>query len=387
VIRCDALIVGGGPGGSTCARELRKAGWDVVVADRARFPRDKVCAGWLTPRVFELLQLDPAEYRAQGLTLQEIRGFRTGVIGRGLIETRYAKVVSYAIRRCEFDDFLLRRAGVRVLEGTSIGTIRRNGTTWIVNDEIAAPVIVGAGGHFCPVARHMRGGADTSRPVVAKEAEFRLTRRGSRLDADTPELFFCRDLEGYAWCVQKGEYLNVGIGRRENRDFSSHVKSFIAFLEDRYGVSPPSDAKWRGHAYLASGTGPRPLVDDGMLLVGDAAGLAYPESGEGISPAIESGRMAAHALIAAHGAFGREGLRPYADALSRLYPPASISPAPIRAAIAAVGRMLLGSRAFTRRIVLDRWFLRTNSRESSSAPPFKASLGAAAAHSQSPRPS
>ena len=70
MIRCDALIVGGGPGGSTCARVLRNAGWNVVVADRARFPRDKVCAGWLTPEVFPLLELDPAEYRTTGLTLQ-----------------------------------------------------------------------------------------------------------------------------------------------------------------------------------------------------------------------------------------------------------------------------------------------------------------------------
>ena len=81
MIRCDALIVGGGPGGSTCARVLRNAGWNVVVADRARFPRDKVCAGWLTPEVFPLLELDPAEYRTTGLTLQEITAFRTGVLG------------------------------------------------------------------------------------------------------------------------------------------------------------------------------------------------------------------------------------------------------------------------------------------------------------------
>src|SRR5687768_17483918 len=48
---CDALVVGGGPAGSTCARALRNAGWDVIVLDRARFPRDKVCAGWVTPGV------------------------------------------------------------------------------------------------------------------------------------------------------------------------------------------------------------------------------------------------------------------------------------------------------------------------------------------------
>ena len=87
-----------------------------MVADRARFPRDKVCAGWLTPEVFGLLELAPAEYRDAGLTLQEITAFRTGVLGASLLETRYPRVVSYAIRRCEFDAFLLRRSGARVLE-------------------------------------------------------------------------------------------------------------------------------------------------------------------------------------------------------------------------------------------------------------------------------
>ena len=105
------------------ARCGARAGTSCVL-DRATFPRDKVCAGWLTPSVFPSLELDPAEYRAAGLTLQEISSFRTGVLaanadghGSPLIETRYPHVVSYAIRRCEFDDFLLRRAGVQVLEG------------------------------------------------------------------------------------------------------------------------------------------------------------------------------------------------------------------------------------------------------------------------------
>ena len=358
MIRCDALIVGGGPGGSTCARELRKAGWDVIVADRARFPRDKVCAGWLTPRVFDLLELNPAEYDDDGRTLQKISAFRTGVMGRGLIETRYPDVVSYAVRRCEFDDFLLRRAQVRVHGETPVATLRRNGNTWIVNDAIESPVVVGAGGHFCPVARHMRGGADTFRPVVAKEAEFRVARGRTPVDA-APELFFCHDLEGYAWCVRKGEYVNVGIGRREGHDFSSHVKDFVAFLENSHGIRSPSDIKWRGHAYLASGTGLRPLIDDGLMLVGDAAGLAYPESGEGISPAIESGRLAAQTLIAAGGDHAVGDLQPYAEAVRHLYPPASANPAPVRAVMVALGRLLLSySPLFTRRVVLDRWFLR-----------------------------
>ena len=183
-MKFDAIVLGGGPAGSTCARVLRLAGWNVALLDRAIFPRDKVCAGWLTPAVFPLLDLNPADYKAAGLTLQEIQSFRTGLIAWDhatrdvpLIETRYPTVVSYAIRRCEFDHFLLRRAGVRVLEGTSASSIRRVGDKWIVNDNVEAPVIIGAGGHFCPVARHLRGSADTSAPIVAKEAEFRVGAR------------------------------------------------------------------------------------------------------------------------------------------------------------------------------------------------------------------
>jgi geranylgeranyl reductase family protein len=357
VIRCDAIIVGGGPAGSTCARELRKAGWNVVVVDRAQFPRDKVCAGWLTPEVFPLLELDPVEYRNAGLTLQGISAFRTGVIGRPLIETRYGRTVSYAVRRCEFDDFLLRRARVRVIDKTSVDALRRERGTWIVNDMISAPVIVGAGGHFCPVARHLRGGADSIAPVVAKEAEFRIDGRAQAPDAP-PELFFCRDLEGYAWYVPKGDYVNVGIGRRGNRGFSGHLQAFMTFLERTRGLSSVGAARWRGHAYLASGAGHRPLIGDGVLLAGDAAGLAYPESGEGIRPAIESGLLAARTLVNAHGHFRTEDLRGWTDCLRRLHPRASAWPSAARPLTAAFGRLLLGSPVFTRHVVLDRWFLR-----------------------------
>lgn len=358
MIRCDALVVGGGPGGSTCAALLRKAGWDVIVADRARFPRDKVCAGWLTPEVFRLLELEPSEYRATGRTLQEISGFRTGLIGGDLLDTRYRQVVSYAIRRCEFDDFLLRRARVRVLDGTPVSSLRRSGDRWIVNDALDARVVVGAGGHFCPVARHLRGRADTPQPVVAKEAEFRFVRDGSRVAGAMPELYFCRDLQGYGWCVRKGEYLNIGIGRRDSTDFNRHVEDFTAFLETVMKVRQPPDARWRGHAYLASGTGSRPLVGDGMLLVGDAAGLAYPESGEGIRPAIESGRLAAEALIACPDRFSATDLQPYAHALARLHPPAPPATGRLQSVSIALGRFLLTSALFTRHVLLDRWFLR-----------------------------
>lgn len=356
---CDALIVGGGPAGSTCAGALRRAGWNVVVMDRARFPRDKVCGGWLTPRVLALLRLSPAEYRDAGLLLQEIAGFRTSVMNAAAVETRYPRVVSYAIRRCEFDAFLLRRADVRVLEHTPLATLERNGATWIANGELRTPLVIGAGGHFCPVARRLRERADV-RPVVAKEAEFRLEGAASTVSGDTPELFFCRDLDGYGWCVRKHDYLNIGLGRRSNVGFAEHLREFAAFVE-RTGRAPgASRVRWRGHAYLASGAGPFDVVDHGMLLVGDAAGVAYPESGEGIAPAIESALLAARTLVEAGGAHAADDLLPYQDLLRRRHPVVREAPPITRTVMTAAGRALLRSSAFTRRVVLDRWFLRTS---------------------------
>ena len=358
MIRCDALIVGGGPGGSTAARLLRLAGWNVVVADRARFPRDKVCAGWLTPDVFPLLDLTPAEYSATGLTLQEITAFRTSVMGRRAVETRYSRVVSYAIRRCEFDTFLLQRSGARTLEDSFVRTLRYDRDRWIVNESIEAPIVIGAGGHFCPVARHLRGDAEEE-PIVAKEAEFPIGDAHTQVSGTTPELFFCRDFQGYAWCVRKGDFINVGIGRRDNFRFGEYVKHFVGFLESQRIISSASSARWHGHAYLGSGVGPRPVIGAGVMLVGDSAGLAYPESGEGIRPAIESGRLAAETLIAAGGKRAATDLQPYADAIRRLHPAVRMNPAPVRTALAALGRVLLTSPAFTRYVVLDRWFLRS----------------------------
>jgi menaquinone-9 beta-reductase len=347
VIHCDALIVGGGPAGSTAARLLRLAGWDVVVADRARFPRDKVCAGWLTPEVFPLLDLTPAEYQAAGLTIQEIMAFRTSVMGGRPVETSYGRVASYAIRRCEFDTFLLRRGGVRVLEDTFVRTLRHDRDRWIINESIDARVVVGAGGHFCPVARHLRADVDDRAPIVAKEAEFPLGDAHSRVSGSTPELYFCRDLQGYAWCVRKGDYLNVGIGRRGNAGFGEHVKGFVEYLQRQRIITDTSNARWHGHAYFGSGIGMRPVIGPGIMLIGDAAGLAF-----------ESGRLAAETLIVAAGRCATEDLQPYADALRLLHPAVRQNSAPLRAALAAAGRLLLSSRAFTRHVVLDRWFLR-----------------------------
>ena len=80
--RCDVLIVGGGPSGSSCAWGLRDSGLDVLVLDKSVFPRDKVCGGWITPRVLAELKIDPSDY-ARERTMQPITAFRVGCFGGG----------------------------------------------------------------------------------------------------------------------------------------------------------------------------------------------------------------------------------------------------------------------------------------------------------------
>jgi flavin-dependent dehydrogenase len=359
---CDALIVGGGPAGSSCAWKLRRHGMAVTVLDKALFPRDKVCAGWITPAVVQALQFDTEAY-ARERVLQPISAFRTGLIHGRELETRYPDAVSFGIRRCEFDDYLLQRSGARTLLGQGLKTLEKRGRQWIVNNAIATPLLIGAGGHFCPVARFLGAKLGATEPAVtAKEIEFKMDSgqlADCRVRADTPELYFCRDFKGYGWCFRKGDYLNIGLGREGNLGLAEQLEDFCGFLRQRGRIPRNTPDKFHGHAYLLYGRSRRKLLDDGVLLVGDAAGLAYPESGEGIRPAVESGLIAAASVVEAEEDYRHESLQPYADRLRARFGPgansvAGVIPGFLRNVLA---RTLLGSRWFTRRVVLDRWFL------------------------------
>ena len=361
---CDVLIVGGGPAGSTCAWRLRQAGLDVMVVDLATFPRDKVCAGWITPQVVTELCLDTQAY-ARRRTFQPIIGFRVGLIGRHReTAVTYDGPVSFGIRRCEFDHYLLQRADARLALGAPISTIRKDRGQWIVNDAIRAPMLIGAGGSGCPVAR-MLTGVMRGRPlVVAREAESRIAaadRESLAIEPDVPELFFCRDLQGYGWCVRKGEYLNVGLGRLDPRSLPAATARFVAFLEARKKIPPRFPWPWRGHGYAVNAAPRRRIVDAGALLVGDAAGVADSQSGEGIRQAVESGLLAAQTIVEADGLFSRDRLDPYAARLEARCAGASLSGAlarivPDRVKTVVAGR-LLEAPSFVRHVVLDRWFL------------------------------
>jgi geranylgeranyl reductase family protein len=364
----DVLIVGGGPAGSSLARALVAAGIDVTVLDRAAFPRNKICAGWITPAVVQALDLDLDDY-ARGHVLQAIHGFRVGVIGGAEVETRRdPRAISYGIRRCEFDHYLLSRSRARLRLGESLREIRRDGDGWTVNQDLRARLVVGAGGHFCPVARML--GARPGRgeaTVLAQEIEFEMTpgqRESCRVDPAVPELYFCRDLLGYGWALRKGDWLNVGLGREDPERVSDHVEAFRDSLVARGRIPEETPRKLGGHAYLLYGHTERRIVADGVLLVGDAAGLAYPESGEGIRPAVESGLIAAQVIVEAHGDYGAVRLARYEARLRERFGPRrpgataiDLLPSGLKRSLA---HRLLATEWFARRVVIDRWFLHCN---------------------------
>ncbi len=368
----DVLIVGGGPAGSTLAWALRDRGLKIAILDKATFPRDKICAGWVTPAVMEELQLDLDDYQ-QAQTLQPIFGFRVSQIGKREVETNYKDTpVSYSIRRCEFDHYLLERAkvtaGAELILGEKFKTMHKVDDHWLVNETHKAKLVVGAGGHFCPVVRAMGAKLGNSETIVAaQEIEFEMTAEQaavSPIKGDVPELFFCQDLMGYGWVVRKDNFLNIGLGREENHKLSEHVAIFRQQLVDAGKIPAETPLKFHGHAYILYPKATRPLLKDGVMIIGDAAGLAYPESGEGIRPAVESAILAAQVIIQAEGDYSLTTLSDYQTRLEERLGKRGAQkelmdflPVWLKQSFAGA---LLSSHWFVRNYVVERWFLHSD---------------------------
>jgi flavin-dependent dehydrogenase len=365
VEHCDLLIVGGGPAGSSVAWALRDSGLEVCILDSRTFPRDKPCAGWITPQLLEELAIQPEIY-AKGRVLQPIRGFQVRRIGEAPSEVRSERAISYGIRRCEFDHWLLQRSEARLRLGEPLRRLERAGGRWIANGSIETPLVVGAGGHFCPVARRQSTAGPDREPVVAaREVEWLLEepdRGDCPVRAEIPEIYFTADLKGYGWLFRKGDYLNVGLGRRDTRRFADHLAEFLDFLRAAGRLPRKLPGRLPGHAYLLYGDSSRRLVGENLALVGDAAGLAFPRSGEGIRPAVESALLLARSLRNAAGAPYRDALVAYERAMIRRFGRrgprrrglVGLLPAPLVSR--AAGRLLANQR-FARHVVVDRWFL------------------------------
>jgi 2-polyprenyl-6-methoxyphenol hydroxylase-like FAD-dependent oxidoreductase len=137
------------------------------------------------------------------------------------------------------------------------------------------------------------------------------------------------------------------------------MRSFLARLRESGRVPASWQGVLHGHAYLTYATAPRPLSGARFALIGDAAGLAYDKSGEGIRPAVESGLLLARALAKARDAADPSALDAYAQVMEQRFGPRSAGRAPtgVRSWEAALAGRLFASRWFARRVVVERWFL------------------------------
>jgi flavin-dependent dehydrogenase len=291
--RFDVLIIGGGPAGSACARRLKQGGASCLILDRQPFPRPKPCAGWITPRVVNDLDLELPEY-PHGLTTFpslriSLRGIPLVLPGR-----------QHAVRRHEFDEWLLRRTAVPFTVHR-VRNIEQTVDGYRVDGAFHGTWLVGAGGTHCPVHRSLFrpfGSRDEGARIVAMAAEVPYKWKDGRCRL----WFFDNGLPGYGWYVPKtGGYVNVGVGgavaklRARGESITTHWHRLAGKLE-KSGLVRGRRLRPRSHVYHLQRNAP--VVRRGnAFLVGDAAGLATVDLGEGIGPAIRSGILAAEAIL------------------------------------------------------------------------------------------
>jgi len=292
VRNCEVLIVGGGPAGSSAAWRLARAGCDVVVLDQARFPRLKLCAGWITPEVVRDLEIDIRAYPHRFLTFQRMHLHVKGV-------HLPVPCVQHSIRRVEFDAWLLERSGAPVIEHT-VRQIRQEGEAFVIDDAFRARYLIGAGGTRCPVYRTVFRAVNpraVELQTVTLEHEIEYDWR----DPDCHLWFFEHGLPGYAWYVPKQNgWLNIGVGgmaeriKRSRRSIHDHWALLTRKLER--DLARGAHYAPTGYSYYLRGR--VDVVRRGTAFIaGDAAGLATRDMAEGIGPAVRSGLAAADSIL------------------------------------------------------------------------------------------
>ena len=289
----DVVVVGGGPAGSTCAWKLREAGLDVIVLDRATFPRTKLCAGWVTPEAVADLEITESDYPLGFIT------FDTLFLHWKMLTFKHASQ-QHSVRRYEFDDLLLQRCGAKVVHPRVRNIEQRDGD-YVIDDSYRCQFLVGAGGTRCPVYRaifHDVNPRASYLQTATYEHEF-------KYDWDNGEchLWFFRDgLPGYAWYVPKaGGYINVGLGgmaeklKEKKGNGQDYWKLFVNMLEAK-GLVVDGNYKPTGYSYFLRGNVDVVRVDNAYI-VGDSVGLATVDMCEGIGPAVKSGSLAAQSIV------------------------------------------------------------------------------------------
>ncbi len=313
----EIIIVGAGPAGSTCARLLAQRRRSVLLLDRARFPRDKPCGGWVNLKVFqdfpELEKLRAANAARRTFVDERFHGivFHSPDLAREAAFTSRS-ATGYLVRRKEFDHFLLAQAaaaGARFLprhDVTALDAGEQEVTLTAHNRRFTCQVVVAADGAESTVARlaGLTRGWPAERRINCAYQEIKLDPRTvTRLYGSQRRLHVSLGyggLSGYAWAFPKHASVNLGLGCRADRpgDPKTLFAQWAADLE-RIGLLP---AKCRLPAPVLSMVPAGGAIDyEGhvgkrVVLVGDAGGFVSAATGEGIYPAMLSARVAAECI-------------------------------------------------------------------------------------------
>jgi len=345
----DVIVVGAGPAGATTAFYLAQSGLDVLLLEKSRFPREKVCGDGLTPRAVKALV-------GMGIKVGEqdgwVRNKGLRVIGAGLrLEMPWPELSSYPgyglVRtRHDMDEALARRAeqaGARLLEGVTVtGPVRHERTGRITGvvarpeggDErrYAARVVVAADGNSSRLSVAMGLRKRDDRPLgVAVRTYYTSPRHDDDYLESWLDLWDGdRLLPGYGWIFGMGDGTsNVGLGLLNtsaafgHTDYHALLRKWLKGMPAEWGFTEENrTAPVRGAA-LPMGFNRTPHYHQGLLLAGDAGGMVNPFNGEGIAYAMESGEILARtitqALARSRRADTERVLAGYPHALSQEY--------------------------------------------------------------------
>jgi menaquinone-9 beta-reductase len=316
----DVIVVGAGPGGSSAAYHLARAGLDVLVLEKSTFPREKVCGDGLTPRAVKQLV-------GMGITLGPEDGWFPNkgirIIGGGVsIELDWPELSSYPgfglVRtRCGFDEIVARaaqRAGARLAEGVTVtGPVIDEATGRIVGVTAGerayrARLVVAADGNSSRLSLAMGLRKRDDRPLGVA---IRTYYASPRHDDDYLETWLelwdgSALLPGYGWIFGVGDGTsNVGLGLLNtsasfgNIDYRAMLRRWLASMPAEWGFAEENQVAPVRGAALPMGFNRTPHYTSGLLLVGDAGGMVNPFNGEGISCAMESGEIAAQVIVQA----------------------------------------------------------------------------------------
>src|SRR3954468_4805995 len=354
----DVIVVGAGPAGSATAFHLAQAGADVLLLEKAAFPRDKICGDGLTPRAVKQLVTMGFDLDEPGW--QKNKGLR--IVGAGhRLELPWPDLATFpaygaARTRMDLDEMLAlhaQKAGARLTERTSvIGPLldERSGQVAGVHakpvddrgrrtgDDITyrAPVVIACDGVSARLATSLGVERRDNRQMgVVVRAYYRTPRHDDPWMESWLELWDGTPgksdlLPGCGWIFGLGDgTANVGLGilntsaAFQHVDYKDVLRRWLDHTPDEWGFREPNLVGRIGSAALPMGFNRKPHYTRGVLLSGDSGGMVNPFNGEGIDYALESGHLAAEIVVQAlatpEGPARERVLEGYAAALDAAY--------------------------------------------------------------------